>query len=113
MTLVLTPPSPEMDFCIFSTLMASLSVLGGILGVFLIHKLPRVKLSMVMMSLMSVSMTVLGSVLYLKTSSPSPPSPPSPLLDIVAVISVTAFMFCFSAGVGPLSSGNGPFNSIM
>ena len=110
MTLVLTPPSPEMDFCIFSNLMASLSVLGGILGVFLIHKLPRVKLSMVMMSLMSVSMTVLGSVLYLKTSSPSPPSP---LLDIVAVISVTAFMFCFSAGVGPLSSGNGPFNSIL
>ena len=53
---------------------------------------------MIMMTLMSVSMAVLGTTLYLKTLL----SFNSALLDVVAVISVTFYMFCFGAGAGPL-----------
>ena len=78
--------------------MASIRVIGGIIGIFLVQRLPRVRLSMVMMSLMSLSMAVLGTALYLKTLSVT-----SPVLDVATVASVTLYMFCFGAGAGPLS----------
>ena len=52
---------------------------------------------MVMMTLMSLCMAVLGTALYLKTISVT-----SPVLDVATVISVTVYMFCFGAGAGPL-----------
>ena len=39
---------------------------GGIVSIFLIHKLPRVKLAMAAMSLMSISILALGTVIYFK-----------------------------------------------
>ena len=87
----------DIDKHLASIIVAVIRVVGGILGIILVQKLARVRLSMVTMSLMSVSMTLLGLSLYLKTFSVS-----SPVLDVVTVSSVTAYMFCFGAGPGPL-----------
>ena len=86
-----------LDKHLASIIVAVIRVMGGILGIFLIQKLPRVRLAMLMMTLMSLSMTVLGVILYIRTFSP-----PSLLLDVLPVISVTFYMFCFGAGAGPL-----------
>ena len=86
-----------LDKHLASIVVAVIRVMGGILGIFLIQKLPRVRLAMLMMTLMSLSMTVLGVILYIRTFSP-----PSLLLDVLPVISVTFYMFCFGAGAGPL-----------
>ena len=87
----------NIDKYLASIIVATIRVTGGVLGVFLIQKLPRVRLSMAIMTLMSLSMAVLGATLYLKTLSVN-----TALLDAVAVISVTFYMFCFGAGAGPL-----------
>ena len=87
----------NIDKYLASIIVAAIRVTGGVVGIFLIQKLPRVKLSMIIMTLMSVSMAVLGGTLYLKTLSFN-----SALLDVMTVISVTFYMFCFGAGVGPL-----------
>ena len=80
-----------------SIIVAAIRVAGGILGIFLIQKLPRVRLAMVTITLMSASMAVLGGVLYIKTNSAY-----SLVLDVVPVISLIVYMFSFGAGVGPL-----------
>ena len=67
---------------------------SGILGTFLVQRLPRVRLAMVSMTLMSISMAVLGGVLYIKTESM--------VVDVIPVISVTLYMFCYGAGVSQL-----------
>ena len=87
----------NIDKYLASIIVAAIRVTGGVVGIFLIQKLPRVKLSMIIMTLISVSMAVLGGTLYLKTLSFN-----SALLDVMTVISVTFYMFCFGAGVGPL-----------
>jgi len=81
-----------------SILVASINVIGGIVGIFLVQKLPRVKLNMVATSLMSVCMAALGTALYLKDSLPDS----AHLLDWVAVVAVVLYMFSFGAGAGPL-----------
>ena len=80
-----------------SIIVAAILVMGGTLGTFLIQRLPRVRLAMVSMTLMSVSMAVLGGVLYIKTDSVN-----SRMVDVVPVISVTLYMFSYGAGVSPL-----------
>ena len=80
-----------------SIIVAAIRVAGGFLGTFLIQRLPRVRLAMVTITLMSLSMAVLGGVLYIKTDSTH-----SPVLEVVPVISLVVYMFCFGAGVGPL-----------
>ena len=75
-------------------IVATIRVLGGIVGIFLVQKLPRVGLSMATMTLMSVSMAVLGGSLYTKTTGP--------LVDLLPLISVGTFMFSFAAGAAPL-----------
>lgn len=77
-----------------SILVASINVIGGIVGAFLVQRLPRVKLNMVAISLMSVSMGSLGAALYLKDFLPGY----SQALDWVQVASVVLFMFSFGAG---------------
>ena len=54
---------------------------------------------MVTMTLMSVSMAVLGGVLYIKTDSYSAYSP---VLNVVPIISLIVYMFSFGAASGPL-----------
>ena len=80
-----------------SIIVAAIRVAGGFLGTFLIQRLPRVRLAMVTITLMSLSMAVLGGVLYIKTDSTH-----SPVLEVVPVVSLVVYMFCFGAGVGPL-----------
>ena len=80
-----------------SIVVASINVIGGIVGIFLVQKLPRVKLNMVATSLMSVCMAALGTALYLKDSLPDS----AHLLDwvaVVAVVAVVLYMFSFGAG---------------
>ena len=45
---------------------AGIRVLGGVIGIFLIRTMPRVRLAMLSLTLLSVSMMVLGTVYYLK-----------------------------------------------
>ena len=78
---------------------ASIRVAGGTVGIFLIQKLPRVRLNMVMSSIMSFSMALLGLCIYLKKEHPL--LYPS-VVETVPVIVVTLFMFCAGAGTAPL-----------
>ena len=78
-------------------IVASIRVAGGVVGIFLIQKCPRVKLNMVMMTTMSLSMLALGSVEYVKETFPGSYST---ALDIIPVMSATLCMFCFGAGNG-------------
>ena len=74
-----------------SIIVAAILVVGGTLGIFLARKQPRVRLSMIMMTLKSVCMGVLGGALYMTTLSEY-------RLNIIKVASVTAYMLCSSAG---------------
>ena len=87
------------DQHVVAILSASVQVIGGIVGIFLVQKLPRVKLNMLSMSLMSACMAALGTALYLKATHPSSCST---VLDTVQLVAVILFMFCFGAGSGPL-----------
>ena len=75
---------------------ASVRVLGGVVGIFIIRLMPRVRLAMISMTLLSVSMFTLGAVFYLKQSHQSQ------LLDILPVCCVALYQFSYGAGVSPL-----------
>ena len=79
-----------LDQHLASILVAVIFVLGGILGIFLVKKQPRVRLSMIMMTLKSVCMGVLGTALYVPSLSE--------YQNIVKVTTVTIYMLCSSAG---------------
>ena len=87
----------SIDKYLASIIVAAIQVTGGVLGIFLIQKLPRVRLAMVSMTLMSASMAVLGGVLYVKRDSAY-----SPVLDVVPLFSLTFYMLCLGAASGPL-----------
>ena len=78
---------------------ASIRVAGGTLGIFLIQKLPRVKLNMVTSTVMSISMALLGLSIQLKVLYPDWSSG---LLAWLPLLAVTVFMFCSGAGTAPL-----------
>ena len=80
-----------LDQNLASVIVAINFVTGGILGIFAVQKLPRVRLSLVSMTLMSICMGVLGGALYTTSLSPQ-------LQNIIKVTSVTAFIFSCSAG---------------
>ena len=83
-----------LDHHLASIIVATTLVIGGILGIFLTQNLPRVRLSMVTMSLMSLCMAVLGGALYMT-------SLPLELLIKIKVSSLTVYMFCFASGQQP------------
>ena len=66
---------------------------GGILSIFLIKKLPRVKLAMVSMLVMSISMIALGTVIYFKDQYEDNIS-----FQVLPIVLVTIYMFSFGAG---------------
>ena len=75
-----------------SIIVAAILVIGGILGTYLVKIQPRVRLSMIMMTLQSVCMGVLGGALYnVKNLSDY-------YLNIIKVTTVTTYMLCSSAG---------------
>ena len=71
---------------------------GGILSIFLIQKLPRVKLAMASMSVMSMSMIALGRVIYIKDQYDED----NIVFQILPIVLVTIYMFAFGAGKGYL-----------
>ena len=75
---------------------ASVRVLGGVVGIFIIRLMPRVRLAMTSMTLLSVSMFTLGAVFYFKQFHQSY------LLDILPVCCVALYQFSYGAGVSPL-----------
>ena len=77
-----------------SVLVGSINVFGGIIGMFLIQKFPRVKLNMFMMTAMAVMMATLGTAVYFKDNGYEDSS----ALDITQVLAVVVYMFCFGAG---------------
>ena len=78
-------------------IVAAIRVIGGFIAIFLIKRVPRLKHVMVSMSLMSLSMAVLGGVMYMKELGFENPG-----LRILPIICVTIYMFSFGAGAGPL-----------
>ena len=66
---------------------------GGILSIFLIKKLPRVKLAMVSMFVMSISMIALGTVIFFKDQYEDNIS-----FQVLPIVLVTIYMFSFGAG---------------
>ena len=87
----------SIDKYLASIIVAAIRVTGGVLGIFLIQRLPRVRLAMMSITLMSASMAVLGGVLYVKRDSAY-----STVLDVVPLISLTFYMLCLGAASGPL-----------
>merc|ERR1719458_52284 len=76
---------------------AAIRVFGGLAAIFLMKRVPRVKMAMVSMNIMMVSMAVLGAVLYMQESGAN-----SAALSIVPVFCVLLYMFAFGAGASPL-----------
>ena len=87
----------DVDVHVAAVIVAAVRVLGGIMAIFFIQKIPRVKLVMIMMSTMSLSMIVLGTVMYLKENGAQ-----SDTLRILPVICIMLYMFAFGAGAAPL-----------
>lgn len=77
-----------------SILVGSINVIGGIFGMFLVQKFPRVKLNMFMMTLMAAMMATLGTAVYFKDNDYED----SNALDIAQVLAVVVYMFAFGAG---------------
>ena len=89
----------KMDKHVAAIISASIRVAGGSVGILFIQRLPRVKQNMVMSSIMSLSMAVLGLCIYLKDHHPEwHPR----VVETLPVLVVTLFMFCSGAGTAPL-----------
>ena len=74
-------------------IVALVRVAAGVAGIFLIQKLPRRLLAIVSMTLMSLSMFILGGVLYCKAEYGD-----SQVLRILPIFCVALFMTSFAAG---------------
>ena len=74
-------------------LTAVLRVLGGLFGTLLVQKLPRVRLAMAGITMMSLSMMTLGVVFYLKDQGCQ-----HPVLNGLPVAALTLYNFSFGAG---------------
>ena len=76
---------------------AAIRVVGGIIAILLIRKIPRLKHVMISMNLMCLTMATLGCIMYLKNLGLE-----SQALRILPLVCVTLYMFSFGAGTGPL-----------
>ena len=74
---------------------AIIRVVGGIFAIFLIQKMPRLRQVMLTMTTMSLSMAVLGGVMYLKELGFD-----NMTLRVLPILCVTLYMFSFGAGAG-------------
>ena len=75
-------------------LTAILRVFGGICSVFLVQRMPRVRLAMMMMTMMSLTLFVLGLVFYLKQNNVK-----SEILNGLPVACLCLYQFCFGGGI--------------
>ena len=104
---VLQSEEGGLDEHLASIIVGLVIVIGGILGIFAVQKLPRVRLAMISMTLMSICLAVLGGSLYTRSLSPQ-------LQNIIKVTSVTVFTFVcnsgnFSLSVSCYPNSNKPF----
>jgi len=76
---------------------AAIRVIGGIVAILLIRRMPRLKHVTISMNLMCLSMATLGCVMYLKDLGIE-----NQTLRILPIICLTLYMFSFGAGTGPL-----------
>jgi len=76
---------------------AAIRVVGGVVAIFLIRKIPRMKYMMISMSLMFLAMATLGCIMYLKQLGFD-----NQVLSILPIVCVTLYMFSYGAGAGPL-----------
>jgi len=88
---VLQSEEGGLDEHLASIIVGLVIVIGGILGIFAVQKLPRVRLAMISMTLMSICLAVLGGSLYTRSLSPQ-------LQNIIKVTSVTVFTFVCNSG---------------
>ena len=68
-------------------------VIGGVLSIFFIQRLPRTRVAMISMTAMSLSMALLGTSLYVPEILGG---------QILPLVCTMVFMFSFGAGAGPL-----------
>ena len=72
---------------------AILRIVGGLIAIFLIQKLPRKKHIMLTMSVMGLSMITLGITIYFKESLGD-----SPVVTVIPILCVSLYLFAFGAG---------------
>ena len=74
-------------------LTAVFRVCGGLVGILCVQQLPRVRLAMTSVTTMSLAMTTMGTVFYLKSLGFQHIT-----LDILPVVSLTVYNFSYGAG---------------
>ena len=72
---------------------AILRIIGGLIALLLIQKLPRKKHIMITMSIMGLSMITLGITIYFKKSLGD-----SPVVTVIPMLCVSLYLFAFGAG---------------
>ena len=76
-----------------AVIVAGVRIFGGVSSIFLVQKLPRVKLAMSTMSVMSLSTFLLGLGFFLKENQVE-----SEMLNVLPVVCLSMYTFCFGAG---------------
>ncbi len=72
---------------------AILRIIGGLIALLLIQKLPRKKHIMITMTIMGLSMITLGITIYFKQSLRD-----SPVVTVIPMLCVSLYLFAFGAG---------------
>ena len=72
---------------------AIVRIIGGLVALILIQKLPRIKHIMLTMSIMGISMITLGIILYLKDDLGD-----SSVITVIPILCVSLYLFAFGAG---------------
>ena len=76
---------------------AAIRVIGGVVAIFLIRRIPRLTHVMISMNMMLLSMVVLGGVIYMKELGFDHEA-----LRILPILCVTLYMFSYGGGAGAL-----------
>ena len=72
---------------------AIVRIIGGLVAIILIQKLPRIKHIMLTMSIMGISMITLGVILYFKDVLGD-----SSVITVIPILCVSLYLFAFGAG---------------
>ena len=72
---------------------AIVRIIGGLVALILIQKLPRIKHIMLTMTIMGISMITLGIILYLKDDLGD-----SSVITVIPILCVGLYLFSFGAG---------------
>mgnify|MGYP003329254663 CR=1 FL=1 len=73
---------------------AVVRILGGILAVFIVQRVERVRHAMTSMTIMGLSMITLGTTLYFRDSLKD-----TEAMTILPILCVSVYLFAFGAGM--------------